>query len=319
VEAVRTTFEERKKQYRIVYELFWEKSRISSKDISTIIGSYVARKRMKEVRDQEYIVGPDIRKRSYQNLKEYVYFANCTNPERVYLKYREDKNVIYHAHMVGFCNLWIVAKEKMDIEGTILIEGPRSDYHVSYAPDHSWEKALEIMRKKIENFSPGTYKSKGIIKSHWDETITWDEKDEALYRYFKYDLRKPLSPVMRENQISGGKLYSWFERLPECCNINTHYYPDGLLSYDHYLFMFDTDYEDFIVDLFSELPATSSFFKVADKLFLLAYILRKYMRDTDLQINMEWYIPLLVTRLSEKHIIRNKEFAITMYSKGKNF
>jgi hypothetical protein len=34
------------------------------------------------------------------------------------------------------------------------------------------------------------------------------------------------------------------------------------------MFMFETDYEDFIVDLFSELPTSTFFFKVANKLFV---------------------------------------------------
>ena len=43
------------------------------------------------------------------------------------------------------------ANTEIDSECSI-VEGVRSDYHVSFVPDHSWEKAIDIMHKKIEAF-----------------------------------------------------------------------------------------------------------------------------------------------------------------------
>jgi hypothetical protein len=317
---VRTTPQQRKKQYRIIYGLLWEKSRIPLRSIFKAVGSYMAKKRLQEAFGQQYIIGPDIRKRSYRNLKEYMYFANFENPERAYLKYREDERITYHAQMKGFCDLWIIAKEEIEIEGDIVLEGSRSDYYVSFAPDHSWEKALQIMQKKIERCELGTYESRGIIKTHWNETIEWNEKDESLYRYFKNDLRKPLGQAMKECKVSKDGLYNWLKRLPECCNINTHYYPETLSAYIHYLFMFETDYEDFIIDLFSELPASTSFFKVSNRLFARIYVPEQYVRDNDLQMAAEkWYLPLLTINLLEKGIVRDKKSAMLEYHWVKDF
>jgi hypothetical protein len=315
---VRTTLEDRKKQYRIIYELLLKKSRIPIKDISKIVGSYVAKKRMEEAFGQQYIIGPDIRKRSFSNLREYMYFVNCENPELAYLKYREDERIIYHAQMSGFCDLWIISRKEIDIDGKIILKGPRSDYYTSYASDRSWEKSLEIMRKKIESFNPKKYAPKHYIQTHFNESIEWDEEDELLYRYFKYDLRKPLAPVMRKHAISGGKLYKFLERLPETCTIATSYYPETLSAYDHYLFAFNTDYEDFIIELFSELPATISFFKVSDKLFIYTQISKMFFEISDSPDLNLYYLPLLVIELLRKKIVNKKEHAITMYFKGKS-
>ena len=41
-------------------------------EIAKAVGPYVVRKRLKEAFEQQYIVGPDIRKRSHLNTKEYT-------------------------------------------------------------------------------------------------------------------------------------------------------------------------------------------------------------------------------------------------------
>ncbi len=176
------------------------------------------------------------------------------------------------------------------------------------------------MRKEIKTFDPRTYVNKNTIKTHFNETIEWDEQDELMYRYFKYSLRNSLSPVMKEYEIPKDKIYEFLDRLPETCTIGLGYYPEMLLTYDNYLFMFETDYEDFIIDLFSEFPTTTSFFKVSNKLFIFAHVLKKFMKNTESQNTVEdWYIPLIMVELSKKGIIKEKTRGIIGYSKGKGF
>jgi len=318
---MKTTLKQKKKQYRTIYELLFAVPRMYKKDICALLklNDRTVAKRLKEAFEQRYIVGPDIRKRSHSNTQEHIYFLKCENPELAYLKYREDENVIYHAQMSGFCDLWIIAKEKIDVEGNIILEGPRSDYYTSYAPDHSWETAVKIMQEKMEKFNPSNYKPKNIIQTHFNETIEWDEEDEFLYRYFKYNLRKTFAPVMRKHGISGSRLYKFLERLPETCTIATSYYPDSLPAYESYLYVFETDYEDFIIDLFSELPTTTSFFKVSDRLVMSAYIAKTYVDTTDLTTDISThYISPLIVELLRKKIVKKKDHAIAMYFKGKS-
>ena len=315
---MRTEEKEKRNQYRIIYEVLWKDARVKKKYISAALGKRRAGKRMKEVFEEDYIAGPDIRKKSFKNLREYMYFIRCENPEILYLKYREDMNVVFHSQMAGFCDLWVISKKKMKIKGEILLEGYRSDYYTSYAPDHSWEAGLQNMRKMVDNFDPEKYTQQGIIQTHFNKTIEWDTEDETLYRHFKYDLRKSLLSVIREYNITKEKIYRFLKRLPDCCTIATSYYPDTLQAYDPYLFMFETDYEDFIIDLFSELPTSVSFFKVSDKLFVLAYISKPFVRSKDLQVSNRYYLPLLIAELSKKKILKSKAHAIGEYSKGKN-
>ena len=315
--------EDWKKEYRRIYELLTDNPRISVKDITAILGGIkTARKRMEEAFEEQFIIGPQIRKRSYENMGEYMYFLNCEKPEIAYMKYRKDPRVIYHAKIIGFSNLWLICKEKIDLkdlEGEIVVEGYRSDYHVSFAPDHTWEKSLQIMKERVENFDPEKYSAKGTIKPHFAERIEWDEKDKILSAYFKYDLRKPLSPVMEEYKISGGKIYKFLDNLSETCTVFTDYYPETLPAYEPYIFMIETDYEDFLIDLFSELPSTTSFFKVSNKLFVHTHVSKPYMRDTDLERSADrLYIPLLVIDLLEKGIVKSIEYSIVEYSLAKD-
>ena len=314
---MRTTPEDKKNQYRTIYELLYEDWRVKTPAIAKAIQSWrkIASVRLREAFDLGYVSDPHVRKRSFKNFREYMYVVNCEDALESYLELIEDENVVYHATMNGFANLWVISKEKMIIEGNILAGGPFSDYHVSYAPGHSWETAVEIMKKRIKNFKPANYEPKGIIKTHFDETIKWDEADEILFRYFKDNLRKPLTPMLRKGQIDRKKIQTWFSRLPECCSIITKYYPETRAAYDPYIFVFETDYEDFIIDLFSELPTSSLFFKVSDKLILDAYVDRKFMRGRNLPVSdiSKLHILLLTRELLKRKIIKSKAHAIVTY------
>ena len=292
---------------QMIYETFFENYRVSVNELGEILQIRNASRTLKKALVEEYIVGPEARKMSCANFPEYVYFIKCEDPDSLYQKYRKDENVILHALMYGFADLWVISREKMNIEGDIVVEGLRSDYYVAFAPNHSWDDAIQIIRKKIKEFNPKEYIPKGYIKTHFDKTIEWSEKDEILYRYFKYDMRKAVAPVKKDYHISRNELRQWLERLPECCTIATSYFPEKVSKYEPYLFLFETDYEDFIVELFSELPSSSWFFKVSDKLFLYTHIPKKYVKEINLQpAPNRLNIPSLATELFEKGIIRRR-------------
>ena len=106
MKGTRTTLKERKKQYRIIYDLLFQTPRIYIKDVSSVLGgTRTGNRRMKEAFDQMYITRPDIKKRSYANFKEYVYFVKSKDSELLYMKYREDDNITYHARLMGSYNL----------------------------------------------------------------------------------------------------------------------------------------------------------------------------------------------------------------------
>ena len=300
------TKEEEERHIRVMYEAIYEEPRIFIKKIGELLHispDRVSTKMQKAVM-QGWFSKPQIRARSYRNLIEFVYFLRCKNPSEYFCEFVDNEKIIYHALTGGCTNMWVVAKEELDFSCQNVVSGPRSDYYVSFAPNQSWETAIQKMRNMVKEFNPRDYEPQGLIKEHWKETIPWDSEYKALFTEFNYDLTRPITPIMKKNLISWKKVKKWMENLSAYCTIITNYYPGGIKSYDPYLFMLETDYEDFIVNLFSELPTTALFFKVSNKLFMLAYVKAEYIRVLAAQTHIKrLHIPNLVIDLLKKGVI----------------
>lgn len=312
-ERVRLTLEDKERQYRAIYEAIFETPRISVTDIASLlrVTRNTASNRLNEAFSLGYLSKSQIRKRSYANMKECVYFLTCRNPAEVFPKLLQNKDIVYHAVMSGFATLWVVAKKECDFDCDVLVQGLRSDYHIPCAPDHSWDKAFEIMQKKVEDFNPQNYEPKGFIRTHWDNPVEWDLGDETLFKEFNYDLTKPITPIIKKYHISWRKVEEWLKNLPDYCTVFTCFYPKTISAYDPYLYIFETDYEDFLIGLFSELPTTSWFFKVSHRLFLYAHVKREYLRAVDSQTDIrELHFPFLVAELLRKGVIRSEAHAV---------
>jgi hypothetical protein len=275
---------------------------------------------MKEAFKLGYIGGPQCRKKSYRNLREYVYIIRSPDPVDQYLRFREDSRIVYHTKMIGFSDIWAVTNEDIHIDGDIVVKGPRSDYYMSFALNCSWIDSLQTANDMVRNFDPSSYVPRKYIQNHWNETIEWDNTDEILFQEMKYDLRNPLEPVMRKYKIPRTRINKWLKRLPECCTIVASYYPETITAYDPYLFMFETEYEDFIVELFSQLPVSTFFFKVADKLFVYFHVKKELSRTTGKDaIELDKLrIPVLVEELYDRGIVTNDSYAIAEYFWGKD-
>jgi hypothetical protein len=306
---MRPTLEEKENNYRVIYEAFFRTPRIFINDLAPMLrlNRHCTGRRVNEAIEKGYVSTPQIRRRSYANLKEYVYFLTCKNPVQQFSKSCQLEDIVYQASMIGPTNLWVVSDTELDCDCDVLIHGLRSDYHVSYAPNHSWETAIQKMRKKVDGFNPGDYTPEGIIKTHWNETALWDSEYETLFNEFNYNLRKSITPIIRKNLISWGKLEKWIKELPKYCTIATFYYPDTIKGYDPYLFMFETDYDDFVINLFSELPSSCLFFNVSNKLFVYAYMKREYLRVVDFEVDIRsLQIPMLTADMLRRGIIQSE-------------
>lgn len=149
-----SALEKKKRKFRALYELLFTNYRILNYQISEKLDFRAVSKVLEEAYRYQYIIGPETRKCSHANSLEHVCFFNTEEPDITYMEYREDPRVIYNAQLYGFCNSLVISKEEIEIDGEILLKGPRSDYYIPFTPDHSFERALQNMQKKIENFSP---------------------------------------------------------------------------------------------------------------------------------------------------------------------
>jgi predicted transcriptional regulator len=317
VKEMRVPLEQRIREYRIIFDLLNEKPRIQYTEIAEELDVEIrtASSRLREAIEDGYIAGPQIRKKSFSNFKTYVYLVNSSNSLQSFREYIKDSHVLYHEIMEGFCNVRVVSDMKLDIDGTIL-GGVSSDYYVSYPPDQPWKASIDNMWNMVRKFNPRDYTPKGYITTHWDEIAEWSEQDEILFLEFKYDLRKPLEPLVKKKyHIWSGDGIEFLERLPKYCTISTSYFPLTMNAYDPFLYVFETDYEDFIIDLFSQLPTTCWFQRVSNTLICHVWTLREPVKKVTAHLeNIPGIqIPLLVETLVNKGIVKKENRARKEY------
>jgi hypothetical protein len=310
------TSESRRKEFREIYEHLCDKPRFRphhvAKDLELRPSS--VGDRLKEAVESGYIVGPQIRKKSFSNFKTYMYLVNSARPLKLFDEYIENDHILYHAIMEGFCNLRVVSDVKLDIEGTIL-GGVSSDYYISHPPDQPWKISNEKMWDMVRRFDPDNYAPKGYIKTHWNEKVEWGEQDETLFFEFKYDLRKPLQPLSEKTGIYMKKIKDFLEQLPRYCTVFTCYFQETIDNYDPYIYVFETDHEDFIIDLFSQLPTTCWFQRVADTLIVHLWTIRGKMRKIDIRNKNvpEMQVSLLIKELLKRGIIKKENHAVVKF------
>jgi hypothetical protein len=305
--------EVKRKQFRMIYERLCEKPRFRPHRMAKELGlrpSSVA-DRMREAFQKRYIVGPQIRKKSFSNFRSYMYLLDCDNPTRTFGEFVKDKSISYHAFLDGFCNILAISDRKLDREDALLW-GVTADYYVSYAPDQSWRTTINNMWTAVRDFNPKNYTPTGHIATHWNEEVEWSKEHEILYQELKYNLRKFLRPIVSgKYNMWRGKAYDFLEQLPRCCTIFTYFYPESLPTYNHRLYLFETEYEDFVIDLFSQLPTTCWFQRISDKLIGHISLLAnsENQENTHIRDVTALQIPLLVKELVRKGIVKSEAHA----------
>lgn len=308
---MRLTPEEKRNKYRAIFDLFVDSPRITVPEITSVIGGSrnTTGNRLEEAFSRNYVSNPQVRTLSYLQTREYMTFLRCESSYHIFSDLIRDERFSYHAKIIGFCDLWLISDKKPDIEGEIIHEGYRSDYYISYPPDQTWDTAIQKMRQKIKHFDEDATSS--LLKTRFNESIKWTPQYKMMYHYFKYNLRKHLTPLMRENKIPSQTINDFLTDIHQYCTVFTMFFPESLPAYEPYLHMVETDYEDFVIELFSELPTTSWFFKVGGKLFMLLYPKRELVRMVNHHSKIEdLHIPMIFQDLLERDILKRNSVGI---------
>lgn len=296
---------ERRKKYRLIYDTFCDNPRIIPANLASILQKTQNRteKLIEKAISEGFLYYPQIRKRSYQNTKEYTHFLKTYNGFQLYIDLIKDNRISYHAYITGHFNLWLITNKKIPFKDSIF-EGYRTDYHFTKAPDQSWDTGIKNIHAMIDSFDPKEYEPVNYCQSHLHEKIYFPPEYEIMYQYFKFNLRKPLTPLMADHKIPMDTINQFLGDVPKLFTVTISYYPEGIESYEPWLFKIDTKYHDFIIDLFSELPTTSLHFKVKDSLFTLLFTERELIRTTSSFKSIEdIHIPWTMHILREKGII----------------
>lgn len=129
--------EDRERDYRAIYEAFYENPRTFKKEIASLlhVRPSSADNRIRKAIELGYMSKSQIRRRSYKNLMEYTYFFKCKKPSEFFSEFVNNEKIVYHALMGSYANMWVVSRGELDPNCRKVLGGPRSDYHASYAPN----------------------------------------------------------------------------------------------------------------------------------------------------------------------------------------
>jgi hypothetical protein len=221
--------------------------------------------------ERQIIITPRLRRKSFSNFRDYIYFLQVKDPQDLYERCKKDQNKTYFSVHTGFCNFQMVSKTPLNPDGEIILSGPRSDYHVTIPPDSTFQEAGERMVKKlqmIDRFEP--HESPLLFRQEPYEP--WDDKDERLYEEFCNDLRKPLIHVMKKTGTYSDKIMNWIRSRNQFGHTITMFFPQGLHSYMPVTYALETEYDSLLIHLFSELPTPCIFYKIDSTLLVSIYL-----------------------------------------------
>ena len=222
--------------------------------------------------EKKIIIPPVFRRKSYSNFREYFYFLNVKDPHKLYELFQiKDLPLIYFSVHIGSWNFQIISREPLDFLENVLFSGPRSDYLVSIPPNRTFKDCNKKVNAILRNLDVLELRESPLT-FHNEEYTPWDENDEAIYWNICNDLRKPFASVVKSSKTYNDKTWTWFKNRDKFGDTITMFFPEGETSYQVSLFCIDTEYDSLIIDIFSELPTSSVFYKICDQLMMCIYL-----------------------------------------------
>ena len=220
--------------------------------------------------ENRIILPPVLRRKSFLNFRENVYFLKVKDPAHLFEKLKGNKEILYYMVQTGFSNFGITSKNPIDPPDDVVLSGERSDYYLSIPPTYAFEKCVKVIQKKLHLLEEIDNEPSPLV--YHDTEYPWDEKDEALYEELCNDMRKSLSSVMRNTHVYSDKIMDWMRRREEFGQTLVFYFPEGESTYLPYIYVLETDYDSVVIELFSQLPVTVAFYRLGGRLVMTLYV-----------------------------------------------
>ncbi len=266
---------EKKERYYDIFCRIYDQPRIQIYDISKALGIYrkSVSRALQEMLDLGILVGPELRLKPIKNKPKIYYILDFEDPFKAFEKLRESRSLTYVGVAFGDFPIIVAGDPGMDFEEfpgfkRILFSGDRGEIYTPKALPLEWG---ECGRRILDE----TKRSDTWEKSTWIShpvDIPWDHQEWEFFLQFSGNIRRRIAPLVREQDVSFRKFYEWLNTLDRYTTTHTRFYPEGYANYTGYLFLFKTNYEYAVRDLFSLFPSTSMFFKVGDYLLTIISI-----------------------------------------------
>jgi DNA-binding Lrp family transcriptional regulator len=275
VEMARIPEDVRNGYYFEIFEQIRSNPTIASYEIGQNIGisRNTVHKYLKEMYAQGIIRGPYIEMKAASNYKEYIYLMNFENVRYVFDGLKGFPHVLYHAMTFGNWNTMIITDQPLDF--TKLIGFQEMVHHdVKYTTDTpkpeytTWKESLLGCRSAIKQFEPSIeHKNRRIAPF-----LPWGSNEWKLFDAFEDNIRKTVTPILREIKVRYETYTKWEKDLEQHCSIHTGFYPEGYQKYMHYHFLFSSSHEELIRSVFSCFPTTSVITELEDQLLVSAWV-----------------------------------------------
>jgi hypothetical protein len=217
------------------------------------------------------IIPPVFRRKSYKNFREYFYFVKTKDPHSLYKELQNWEDIMYMSVHTGFPDFQIIARRPLSLDYDIALSGERSDYYVSTPKDHTFVDAIQNILDKLSDLKKiKEFPSPLMIRE--EDYVEWDDKDESIFNALTNNVRKPWIQVLKESGAYKDKIMKWFRRRNEFGDTHIMFFPQGESSYQLSLFMVETEYDWLLIDIFSELPTSSVFYRLRNKLMMGIYL-----------------------------------------------
>jgi hypothetical protein len=217
--------------------------------------------------ENKFITFPFFRRRSYKNFREYFYFIKADDPHQFFKKIQENNSVTYCSIQTGFADLQVISKSEIDLKGEIVLSGHRSNYYVSIPPNCTQKQSISRIKEKVQNIEKTQAESP--LKFFKKSYAPWSDMDEAIFSSFCNNLRKQFTHVMKETGAYSDKIINWFRSRDKFGDTITMFFPEGERYYQLSLYAMETRHDNTIIDIFSQLPTPSVFYRV-DKFLIMA-------------------------------------------------
>jgi hypothetical protein len=222
--------------------------------------------------EKRIIIPPVFRRKSFLNFREYYYFLKVKDPHELYESLqKKDVPITYFSVHTGFCNFQIISKEPIDPPGDVILSGPRSDYFVTTPPKYSFEEGVTKVEEVLQNVN-GIESKESPLQYHDIPYEPWDEKDEAIFWEICNNVRIPFASVVRSAGTYNDKTWSWFRNRDTFGDTITMFFPRGEGSYQLSLYSIKTDHDSVLMNIFSHLPTSTLFYRVAGKVIMGVYV-----------------------------------------------
>lgn len=276
----RLTDSQKKEIHYSIYEQLVQEERITLTNMSKNLG--LARNTVTShynyMVENEILLPPSLRLKMFEDLREYVYFLNFEKPVRVYQELESNSRIIYHNVTSGAFNMVVITDSPVDFRShpnfkECLLQGPRSDCYFPHISRDTYGEAF----RKIEKIIKEEELKEGMLPAEFlPRTIIWTDLEWKLFFDLKHNVRRTFTEIVKKHGISKYLFYQSYERIKKNCIKIVSFFPEKRLNYSDFYFVFRTDYEKTLTELFMMLPCSNMFWHVNDRMLAWVNIPRTF-------------------------------------------